>query len=414
MKNNRNENNDKDKINKAENKNIQYYKNKIKESNYNIYKLMNGLNDVIQNNNYIKKLIENNIPFNVHEVNKQYSNNKSNNNNIKLLSYQDNQDNNDKILDKFQNNPYKYEHSNNSNVYDLSPNNNSIIDPVNKISSEVNKEIPVILIENNNNSSENPENPEILNNKDLDLNKNNSKNKNKIKLLVKNKKSEDLNIKKEEEKNDKTKIKVLKNKKYKITNAKKNFINEKFSIIEKKLNKLNNFNKFNFTKNKVIHNKDKKFHTKNFNKEFDNDLIKANTSYNNNVNNDQKLIIRVKRSGMPLENNKHKVQKMEEISNITNNNPKDYYEAFTCEESEEWIKAISTELQNLKENNTMTIVSELPEGIKPLSPRWVFTKKYDGNNNLEKYKTRLVVKGYNQIEGVDYELTFSPTLPEKV
>jgi len=335
MKNNRNENNDKDKINKAENKNIQYYKNKIKESNYNIYKLMNGLNDVIQNNNYIKKLIENNIPFNVHEVNKQYSNNKSNNNNIKLLSYQDNQDNNDKILDKFQNNPYKYEHSNNSNVYDLSPNNNSIIDPVNKISSEVNKEIPVILIENNNNSSENPENPEILNNKDLDLNKNNSKNKNEIKLLVKNKKSEDLNIKKEEEKNDKTKIKVLKNKKYKITNAKKNFINEKFSIIEKKLNKLNNFNKFNFTKNKVIHNKDKKFHTKTFNKEFDNNLIKANTSYNNNVNNDQKLIIRVKRSGMPLENNKHKVQKMEEISNITNNNPKDYHEAFTCEESEE-------------------------------------------------------------------------------
>jgi len=39
---------------------------------------MNGLNDVIQNNNYIKKLIENNIPFNVQEVNKQYNNNKYN------------------------------------------------------------------------------------------------------------------------------------------------------------------------------------------------------------------------------------------------------------------------------------------------------------------------------------------------
>jgi len=40
----------------------------------------------------------------------------------------------------------------------------------------------------------------------------------------------------------------------------------------------------------------------------------------------------------------------------------------------------------------MTLVSELPEGIQPLSPRWVFTKKYDGINNLEKYQARLVVK----------------------
>jgi len=135
---------------------------------------MKGLNDVIQNNNYIKKLIKNNIPFNIHEVNKQYNNNKSNNN-IKLLSYQNNQDNNDKILNKFQNNPDKYEHPNNSKVYDISPNHNSNINPVNKISCELNKKIPVILIENNNNSSENPENPEILNNKDIDLNKNNSK-----------------------------------------------------------------------------------------------------------------------------------------------------------------------------------------------------------------------------------------------
>ena len=95
---------------------------------------------------------------------------------------------------------------------------------------------------------------------------------------------------------------------------------------------------------------------------------------------------------MPLENNKHKIQKMEEISNITNNNPKNYYEAITYEENDKWIKLISTELQNLKENNTMTIVSELPEEIKPFSPRWVFTKKYDGNNNLEKYKARFSSK----------------------
>ena len=83
-------------------------------------------------------------------------------------------------MNKFQNNPDKHEPPNNSKVYDVSPNQNSNINPVNKISSEVSKEIPAVLIENNNNSNENPENPEFLNNKDLDLNKNKSKNKNKI------------------------------------------------------------------------------------------------------------------------------------------------------------------------------------------------------------------------------------------
>jgi len=43
----RNENDNIDQINKVENNNIHYNKNKIRESNYNIYKLMNGLYDVI-------------------------------------------------------------------------------------------------------------------------------------------------------------------------------------------------------------------------------------------------------------------------------------------------------------------------------------------------------------------------------
>ena len=40
--------------------------------------------------------------------------------------------------------------------------------------------------------------------------------------------------------------------------------------------------------------------------------------------------------------------------------------------------------------------------------KWIFKKKTDADGNVTIYKARLVAKGYRQVQGVEYDETFSP------
>jgi hypothetical protein len=87
--------------------------------------------------------------------------------------------------------------------------------------------------------------------------------------------------------------------------------------------------------------------------------------------------------------------------------PSSYLEAISCDNSSKWLIAMNDEFESLQRNSTWDLV-ELPEGKRPLKCKWIYKKK-DGIFGVEptRWKARLVVKGFEQREGIDFNEVFS-------
>ncbi|CAI5519227.1 unnamed protein product [Closterium sp. Naga37s-1] len=84
-------------------------------------------------------------------------------------------------------------------------------------------------------------------------------------------------------------------------------------------------------------------------------------------------------------------------------------EALESSDAEEWKKAMESELKSIEENDTFELV-ELPEGRTAITSKWLFKIKSDADGKIERYKSRLVAKGYQQKEKVDFKELFAPVV----
>ena len=88
--------------------------------------------------------------------------------------------------------------------------------------------------------------------------------------------------------------------------------------------------------------------------------------------------------------------------------PKTLKEALQRSDADRWYHAALEEVESLIENGTFTVRERKP-GDKPIGARWVLRVKRKADGSIERYKGRVVAKGYSQRPGFDYTETFAPT-----
>ncbi|KAH0734949.1 hypothetical protein KY285_010656 [Solanum tuberosum] len=77
--------------------------------------------------------------------------------------------------------------------------------------------------------------------------------------------------------------------------------------------------------------------------------------------------------------------------------------------SPHWLAIMQEEINALHTNKTWILVPKSP-GINLVGSKWVFKTKLKADGTIDRYKAKLVAREFSQLEGVDFEETFSPVV----
>jgi hypothetical protein len=92
------------------------------------------------------------------------------------------------------------------------------------------------------------------------------------------------------------------------------------------------------------------------------------------------------------------------LSLLSKIEPKNFEEA---SKDKNWVNAMNEELDQIEKNETWELVPR-PKDKNVIGTKWVFRNKLNEDGQVVRNKARLVCKGYAQVEGVDFDETFSP------
>lgn len=96
-----------------------------------------------------------------------------------------------------------------------------------------------------------------------------------------------------------------------------------------------------------------------------------------------------------------------DLASVTADEPRNVQEARDSGNWSSWREAMDDEMSALHKNKTWILVPR-PKNRRVIKCRWVFKLKTNPDGSIERFRARLVAKGFSQVPDIDFKATFAP------